>query len=125
MLAVEDKAKAEQLHSEYMQALSAGDMESVAALFTFPAVFKGFLEDVIVAEDARQVPGAYAKLIAVAPKAARMQLLGIDVSMVRPQVLMLTMTYEQFGADDKRIHSGQALYFMKPVDGVLKLFAVI
>ena len=125
MLTNEDEANARALHTQYMDALGQGDMDAVADLFAFPAVCKGFLEDILVATDKASLLSTYAKLIAVAPKAHRIEHLGIDVSYVRPQVLMLTMKYKQYGADDAVIHNGQALYFMKPVDETLKIFAVV
>ena len=125
MLTNDDEANARDLHTQYMDALGQGDMDTVADLFAFRAVCKGFLEDLLVATDKASLLSTHTKLIAVAPKAHRTELLGIDVSYVRPQVFMLTMNYKQYGADDTVIHNGQALYFMKPVAETLKIFAVI
>lgn len=125
MLSNEDETSMRRLHEQYMQALGSGDMAAVADLFTFPAVLKGFLDDIVVAEDNNSLLSAYDALIAAAPKAQRLELLGLDLSYIRPQVFLLTMNYKQFDASDALLHTGQALYFMKPVDGELKLFAVV
>ncbi|MGI9327810.1 MAG: hypothetical protein ACR2PZ_21510 [Pseudomonadales bacterium] len=124
MSPAKDAAQVRSVHDQYLQALGAGDMDTVAELFTFPAAFKGFLDDVILATDKASLLAAYEQLIAVAPTATRMELLDVEVNYIRPQVYELAMIYEQYGAEDALIHSGRAVYFMKPVDGAFKIFAV-
>lgn len=125
METVEDDAHVRALHERYLQALGQGDMAAVATLFAYPAVLKGFLDDVVVATDAAALQSAYDRLIAAAPKAQRTDLKGTEVSSLRPGVRMLTMTYRQYDASDQLLHEGQAVYFMKPVNGSLKMFAVM
>ena len=120
----DDEAKVRAVHQAYFQALGAGDMAALAEQFTFPAAFKGFLDDVAVATDEASLIATYEKLIAAAPKAARSEILALDVSYVRPGVYMLVMNYEQFGDTDELIHAGRAVYFMKRVGGDYKLFGV-
>ena len=124
MASAEDEAKVREAHNRYFQALGSGDMDALAENFTFPAAFKGFLEDVAIATDKDSLIATYEKLIAAAPKATRTEVNGLDVSYVRPGVYSLTMSYEQFGADDALIHEGLAIYFMKRVNEGFKLFAV-
>jgi hypothetical protein len=124
MSSAEDEAKVREVHNQYFQALGSGDMEAVADNFTFPSAFKGFLEDVTIAADKASLIATYERLIAAAPKAARSEIRGIDVDYLRTGVYMLTMTYEQYGADDALIHEGRAVYFMKRVGDEYKLFAV-
>lgn len=40
------------VHASYVAALGTGDLAAVAEQFTFPAAFKGFLDDVVIATDA-------------------------------------------------------------------------
>jgi hypothetical protein len=124
MSAVDDEAKVREAHSRYFQALGSGDMDALAENFTFPAAFKGFVEDVLLATDKESLITTYEKLIAAAPKASRTEIRATDVSYLRPGVYMLTMSYEQYGADDALIHEGRAMYFMKRVNDDFKLFAV-
>jgi len=124
MASAEDEAKVREAHNRYFQALGSGDMDALAESFTFPAAFKGFLEDVVIAPDKGSLIATYEKLIAAAPKATRTEVHSLDVSYVRPGVYSLTMSYEQFGADDAPIHEGRAVYFLKSVNDDFKLFAV-
>ena len=82
------------------------------------------MDDVVIATDKASLVAAYEALIAAAPKAARSDTHDISVAQVRPNVYMLTFEYSQFDSDDKLIHTGKAIYFMKEVDGEIKLFAV-
>lgn len=113
------------VHASYMAALGSGDLMAVAEQFTFPAVFKGFLDDVAVAADADSLASTYQRLIAAAPKAARTDVSSLDAGMLRPGVYSLTMNYEQFDGNDASIHLGSAVYLMKQVGDELKLFAVL
>ena len=124
MSSTDDEAKVREAHNQYFQALGSGDMDALADNFTFPAAFKGFLEDVVIATDKDSLIATYEKLIAAAPKASRTEVRGLDVSYVRPGVYSLTMSYEQYGADDALIHEGRAIYFLKSVNDDFKLFAV-
>ncbi len=125
MLTSAEEQQIKAVHASYMAALGAGDFEAVAEQFTFPAVFKGFLDDVVTATDATTLASNYKRLIAAAPKAARTDVNGLEAGVLRPNVYSLTMTYEQFDADDKLIHAGSAVYLLKQADGELKLFAVL
>lgn len=125
MWSAEDEAAVRLAHGQYFQALGSGNMDGLAQNFVFPAVFKGFLEDPVVATDKASLLATYEKLIAVAPKATRTELVGQDVSYLRPDVYMLTMNYRQFGVNDSLIHEGRAVYFMKRVGDAFKLFAVV
>ena len=120
----DDEAKVRDVHNQYFQALGSGNMDTLAENFTFPAVFKGFLEDVVIATDKESLLATYEKLIAAAPNATRTELRETEVSFLRPGVYMLTMSYEQYGVDDALIHEGRAIYFMKRVNDEFKLFAV-
>jgi len=124
MSSAEDEARIRQTHGQYFQALGKGDMAALAETFVFPAAFKGFLDDVVIATDKASLLATYERLIAAAPKASRTELRGTDVDYLRPGVYVLTMSYAQYGADDALIHAGRALYFMKRVDDDFKLFAV-
>ncbi len=120
-----EQSKVRAAHTEYFQAVGSGDMDALAGVFVFPAVFKGFLEDAVIATNKDSLIGIYQKLIAAAPKATRTEVRALDVSYLRPGVYMLTMNYVQFGTDDAVIHEGRAVYFMKSVDDDFRLFAVI
>ena len=108
-----------------MAALGRGDFAEVAGQFTFPAVFKGFLDDVAIATDAASLTSTYKRLIAAAPKAARSDVSSLEAAILRPGVYALTMTYEQFDASGDSIHAGSAVYLLKHVGDDLKLFAVL
>ena len=124
MVSSDDEALVRNAHQTYFQALSSGNMDALADCFAFPAAFKGFLEDVVLATDKASLVATYKQLIAAAPKAARTELSSTEVSYLRPGVYTLTMTYEQFGPDDRSIHAGRAVYFMKRVNEGFKLFGV-
>mgnify|MGYP001811648039 FL=1 len=119
-----DEASVRAVHDAYFQALGSGDMDALAKQFTFPAAFKGFLDDVAIATDKDDLVATYEKLIAAAPKAARSNIHSVDFATLRPNVYMLTMNYEQFGPDDTLIHEGKAMYFVKKQADDYKLFAV-
>ena len=125
MSLADDETKVKEAHGRYFQALGAGDMEALAANFTFPAAFKGFLDDVAIATDKESLASTYERLIAAAPKAARTEVRGLDVGYLRPGVYMLTMSYEQYGEDDALIHDGRAVYVFKKVGDEFKLCAVL
>ena len=113
-----------QLHDRYFASLRNGDMDALADQFVFPAAFKGFLDDVVIAEDKPSLLATYEQLIAAAPKASSTELRGRHISRLRPGVYMLTMSYIQKGAEGELIHEGQAVYFAKRVRDSFKLFAV-
>ena len=125
MLTPEEDESVKAVHARYMAALGSGDLAALAEHFTFPAVFKGFLEDATIVTDADSLASTYENLIAAAPKAARTDVSSLEAGMLRPGVYSLTMTYEQFGVDDARIHAGSAIYLLKRDGGGLKLFAVL
>jgi hypothetical protein len=125
MSSADDEARIRQLHGRYIDTLGSGDLNALVEHFTFPAVFKGFLDDVTTVSDGASLASTYEKLIAAAPKAARTEVLSLDAARLRPGVHMLTMHYEQYGADDQLIHAGRALYLAKEVGSELKLFAVL
>jgi hypothetical protein len=125
MLTETEEEQLKAVHARYMSALSQGDFSAVAEQFTFPAVLKGFLEDITVVTDARSLASAYEHLIAAAPKAARTDVKTLQPAYLRPGVFSLTMHYEQFDADDVSIHSGSAVYLLKGISDELKIFGVI
>ena len=124
MWSADDEAAVRSAHSRYFQALGSGNMDGLAEVFVFPAVFKGFLEDTVIATDKASLLATYGRLIAAAPKATRTEVTSQGVSYLRPDVYMLTMDYKQYGANDSLIHEGRAVYFMKRVGDTFKLFAV-
>ena len=124
MVDAQDEGRVRETHNRYFQALASGDMVSLALNFTFPAAFKGFLDDVVIATDPASLGETYRRLIAAAPRATRTEPLGTVVDYVRPGVYVLTMHYAQYGADDTLVHEGRALYFMKKVGEDFRLFAV-
>lgn len=125
MSSVDDEAAIRELHARYFETLGSGDLEALAEHFTFPAVFKGFLDDVTMVSDGASLASTYRRLIAAAPKAARTEILSSDVSYLRPGVHMLVMHYKQFGSDDDLIHEGRAAYLAKFVGDEFRLFAVL
>ena len=125
MLTSDEEQQVKEVHASYMAALGKGDFAGVAEQFTFPAVFKGFLDDVVIATDAATLASTYERLIAAAPHAARTDVSSLDVGILRPGVYSLTMTYEQFDASDTSIHAGSAVYLLKRTGDELKLFAVL
>ena len=124
MRSADDEAAVRSAHGRYFQALGSGNMDALAETFVFPAVFKGFLEDTVIATDKLSLLATYGELIAAAPKATRTELIRQDISYLRPDVYMLVMDYKQYGANDSLIHEGRAVYFMKRVGNAFKLFAV-
>lgn len=125
MSLADDERRVEQVYRAYFQALGSGDMNALAEKFTFPSVFKGFLDDVTIATDKASLLSTYRSLIAAAPKAAHSKLGNIEVASVRPGVYMLTVDYEQYGADQTLVYAGKAVYFMKRLNDDFRLFAVI
>lgn len=125
MSSADDVAKIRELHARYFETLGGGDLNALAEHFTFPAVFKGFLDDVVMVPDKTTLASTYERLIAAAPKAARTEVLGSEVDYLRPGVYMLTMRYEQYGSEDQLIHEGRAAYLAKKMGDEFKLFAVL
>ncbi len=125
MLTSAEEKRIKAVHASYMAALGRGDFAEVAEQFTFPAVFKGFLDDVAIATDATSLTSTYQRLIAAAPKAANTDVSSLQAAILRPGVYSLTMTYEQFDASGDSIHAGSAVYLLKYVGDELKLFAVL
>ncbi len=125
MLTSAEEKQIKVVHASYMATLGTGDLAAVAEQFTFPAVFKGFLDDVVIATDATSLASIYERLIAAAPRAARTNVNSLEAGTLRPGVYSLTMTYEQFDADDNLIHAGSAVYLLKHTGDGLKLFAVL
>lgn len=125
MLSAEDEAKIKEAHSRYYQALGSRDMDALAENFTFPAAFKGFLDNVVLATDKKSLAATFDMLIAATPEAERTEIRSMEADYVRPNTYMLTMTYAQYGTDDALVHEGRAIYFMKRVDDEFKLFAIL
>ena len=63
-----DIKKIEDNHNTYYKHLFENDMDSLAKLFSFPSLFKGFVSDVQIAKNEADIKIIYQNLIKAAPQ---------------------------------------------------------
>tara|TARA_B100001057_G_scaffold118513_1_gene117159 strand:+ start:899 stop:1366 length:468 start_codon:yes stop_codon:yes gene_type:complete len=55
-------------HNTYYEYLFKDDFENLSKLFSFPAVFKGFVKEIQIANNQKEIINIYQKLIKAAPQ---------------------------------------------------------
>lgn len=125
MISPEDELRIKETHHRYYQALGTADWAALGEIFTFPAVFKGFVDEVLVATDASSLATTFAMLIAATPQAERTDILSMDATCVRSNTYMLDMSYVLYDMFDAPVHEGRAIYFMNRVLDDFKIFAIM
>tara|TARA_B100001287_G_scaffold157790_1_gene132606 strand:- start:190 stop:657 length:468 start_codon:yes stop_codon:yes gene_type:complete len=63
-----DVEKIKSKHNTYYEYLFKDDLENLAKLFSFPAVFKGFVKEIQIANNQKDIIDIYQKLIEAAPQ---------------------------------------------------------
>ena len=57
------------LHKEYFRLLSDNKLDQLKDIFFYPSIFKGFLDEIVIATKGDDLEDIYKKLIAKAPQA--------------------------------------------------------
>ena len=57
------------LHKEYFRLLSGNKLDQLKDIFFYPSIFKGFLDEIVIATKGDDLKYIYKKLIAKAPQA--------------------------------------------------------
>ena len=109
-------------HDTYYKYLFENDMNSLAKLFSFPAVFKGFVNEVQIAKNEKEIKNIYENLIKAAPQ-SKFANKGINYNEINTKVenksifkmredtYMLIVKYTQSDKkDNSLIFSGRASY---------------
>ena len=109
-------------HDTYYKYLFENDMNSLAKLFSFPAVFKGFVNEVQIAKNKKEIKNIYENLIKAAPQ-SKFANKGINYNEINTKVenksifkmredtYMLIVKYTQSDKkDNSLIFSGRASY---------------
>ena len=63
-----DIEKIKNKHNDYYEYLFKDDIENLSKLFSFPAVFKGFVKKIQIANNQKDIINIYQKLIKAAPQ---------------------------------------------------------
>ena len=109
-------------HDTYYKYLFENDMNSLANLFSFPAAFKGFVNEVQIAKNKKEIKNIYENLIKAAPQ-SKFANKGINYNEINTKVenksifkmredtYMLIVKYTQSDKkDNSLIFSGRASY---------------
>ena len=109
-------------HDTYYKYLFENDMNSLAKLFSFPAVFKGFVNEVQIAKNEKDIKNIYEKLIKAAPQSKFVnegrnyteittKVENKSIFKMREDTYMLIVKYTQSDKkDNSLIFSGRASY---------------
>ena len=109
-------------HDAYYTYLFENDMNSLAKLFTFPAVFKGFVNEVQIAKNEKDIKNIYEKLIKAAPQSKFVnesrnyteittKVENKSIYKMRDDTYMIIVKYTQSDKkDNSLIFSGRASY---------------
>ena len=117
-----DIKKIKDKHNKYYEYLFENDMNSLAKLFSFPALFKGFVNDVQIAKNEKDIANIYQNLIKAAPQSKfvemgrdyteiKTSLEGKSIFKMREDTYLLVAKYTQRDKNDNSlIFSGRASY---------------
>tara|TARA_B100000965_G_scaffold195770_1_gene163553 strand:- start:845 stop:1312 length:468 start_codon:yes stop_codon:yes gene_type:complete len=109
-------------HDAYYTYLFENDMNSLAKLFTFPAVFKGFVNEVQIAKNEKDIKNIYENLIKAAPQSKFVnegrnyteittKVENKSIYKMRDDTYMIIVKYTQSDKkDNSLIFSGRASY---------------
>jgi len=124
-----DIKKIEDNHNTYYKHLFENDMDSLAKLFSFPSLFKGFVNEVQIAKNEEDIKIIYQNLIKAAPQSKFVEM-GRDYSEIntsiedksilkmREDTYLLVAKYTQRDkSDDSLIFSGRASYLFTNNNG--------
>ncbi len=119
------------LHQEYFKFLSSNNMEELKNIFTYPSVFKGFLNKILIANSEEDIESIYKELIAKAPQADLDANIKTSTSMkniipykLRDDTYMIIMEYSQHTEDNSEFFSGKAAYLFTKLGSEWKLLGV-
>ena len=117
-----DIKKIKDKHNKYYEYLFENDMNSLAKLFSYPALFKGFVSELQIAKNEKDITSIYQNLIKAAPQSKFVEM-GRDYSEIntsiedksilkmREDTYLLVAKYTQRDkSDDSLIFSGRASY---------------
>jgi len=120
------------LHKSYYEFLSNNKMDDLSDLFHFPAVFKGFLDGIEIANNKDDLKDIYIKLIAKSPKAdleanitTSTELKNSITYKLRDDSFIIVMEYSQYKDGDKELFTGRATYLFTRKNKVWKISGVI
>ena len=117
-----DIKKIKDKHNNYYEYLFENDMNSLAKLFSFPALFKGFVNEVQIAKNEEDIASIYQNLIKAAPQSKfvemgrdyteiKTSLEGKSIFKMREDTYLLVAKYTQRDKNDNSlIFSGRASY---------------
>ena len=117
-----DIKKIKDKHNNYYEYLFENDMNSLAKLFSFPALFKGFVNDVQIAKNEKDIANIYQNLIKAAPQSKfvemgrdyteiKTSLEGKSIFKMREDTYLLVAKYTQRDkSNNSLIFSGRASY---------------
>ena len=117
-----DIKKIKDKHNKYYEYLFENDMNSLAKLFSFPALFKGFVNEVQIAKNEEDIASIYQNLIKAAPQSKfvemgrdyteiKTSLEGKSIFKMREDTYLLVAKYTQRDKNDNSlIFSGRASY---------------
>ena len=115
-------------HDTYYKYLFENDMNSLANLFSFPAVFKGFVNEVQIAKNKKEIKNIYENLIKAAPQSKfanedrnyteiNTKVENKSIFKMREDTYMLIVKYTQSDKkDNSLIFSGRASYLFIKAD---------
>ena len=115
-------------HDTYYKFLFENDINSLAKLFSFPAVFKGFVNEVQIAKNEKDIKNIYEKLIKAAPQSKfanedrnyteiNTKVENKSIFKMREDTYMLIVKYTQSDKkDNSLIFSGRPSYLFIKAD---------
>tara|TARA_Y100001970_G_C14091251_1_gene780157 strand:+ start:289 stop:657 length:369 start_codon:yes stop_codon:yes gene_type:complete len=112
------------IHAKYLHFMNNRDINKVSELFEYPAVFKGFLDKVQIAKDAKELKDIYKDLITSAPIADSIMLNDTVPFKLRDDTYAIIMSYSQYN-NKKEIFSGSACYIFSKINKKWKMNAVL
>ena len=119
------------LHKEYFRLLSDNKLDQLKDILYYPSIFKGFLDEIVIATKGDDLKDIYKKLIAKAPQAdpddnvSTSTLLKKSIPYkLRDDSYVIIMEYSQVTEDDSEIFSGRAGYLFTNSNNEWKISGV-
>lgn len=127
----EDIDTIKKLHNKYFELLSDNNMNELANLFSYPSVFKGFLNKIDIASDKKDLKRVYEELISAAPQSDLDANITISTELknsipykLRDDSYVIVMEYSQYREDKSELFTGRACYLFTKLDGDWKISGV-
>lgn len=119
------------LHKEYFRLLSNNKLNELKDIFFYPSVFKGFLDEIVIATKGDDLEEIYRKLISKAPQADLDANITTSTSLkksipyrLRDDSYMIIMEYSQVTEDESELFSGRAGYLFTKSNNKWKISGV-